>query len=159
MSFFHPFGCPKHTYIFNFLSFREFYYQVFFPSNFIISNDMSLGKVKEKTKLHFVTNICKMTLFSYWHDGKICENWKLLDTWWSITRRPRHLLGFWWKQRYKLALTIILHISQQVWWLEVTPGETYPLVDNSSTRNKKYSFSPSKHQLYYECLFVFISLC
>ena len=28
-----------------------------------------------------------------------------------------------------------------------TPGETYPLVDTLSTRSKKYSSNPSKHQL------------
>ena len=65
------------------------------------------------------------------------------------TGRSRHLLRFWWKQRYKFLLTILLHVSQQVWWLEATPGETYPLVDTSSTGSRKYSSNPFKHQLEY----------
>ena len=71
----------------------------------------------------------------------------------SITRRPIHLLRYWWKQRYKFVLTILLHVCQQVWWLEAIPGETHPLVDTSSNESKKYSSSLSKHQLEYTHLF------
>ena len=30
-------------------------------------------------------------------------------------------------------LITLLHVSQQDWWLEATPGETYPILDNSCT--------------------------
>ena len=30
-------------------------------------------------------------------------------------------------------LVNLLHVSQHDWWLEATSGETYPLVDTSST--------------------------
>jgi len=44
----------------------------------------------------------------------------LLDTGSSITGRSILLLRFWEKQRYKIVLTILLHVSQHVWWLEAT---------------------------------------
>ena len=44
----------------------------------------------------------------------------ILDIRQSINGWPKHLLRFWWKQRYKFVLTILLHVSQQIWWLEAT---------------------------------------
>jgi len=67
----------------------------------------------------------------------------MLDTGQSIIGQPKHPVKFWWKQRYKLVLTILFYVSQQVWWLEGSPSETYPLVDTLSTESK-YSSNPSK---------------
>jgi len=46
-------------------------------------------------------------------------------------------------------LMFLLHVSQQVWWLEATPSKTYPLEDTSSMGSRKYLSRPSKHQVEY----------
>jgi len=51
------------------------------------------------------------------------------------------------------VLTNLLHVSQQVWWLEATLGTTCALVNTSSTRSRKYLSNPSKHWLEYARLF------